>query len=76
MQSSTARAIAHFAFGILAALVLIAVIVPASIMAGIAAFAFGYLLGISNFAIGLVGVVLYILAKQGQALKAELEQFV
>ena len=31
---------------------------------------------IESVTIGLVGVVLYILAKQGQALKAELEQFV
>ncbi len=35
-----------------------------------------YDLDIESVTIGLVGVVLYILAKQGQALKAELEQFV
>ncbi|WP_155847273.1 DUF2975 domain-containing protein [Asticcacaulis sp. AC402] len=35
-----------------------------------------YNLEIESVTIGLVGVVLYLLARQGQALKAELEQFV
>lgn len=35
-----------------------------------------YNAGIESVTIGLVGLVLYLLARQGQALKAELEQFV
>ena len=47
-------------FGLLAALVIVAVVIPAGAAAGVAMFLLGYLLGLGNRTIGLLGLLAWL----------------
>lgn len=63
----------HLIYGALAAIVIVPTLMP---MLTEHWRGFRYNLEIESVTIGLIGAVLYLLAKQGEALKSELEQFI